>query len=304
MKTRKEKKKSNAGYWIAIILFAAMLVLCVRSISSDRLGKLEMLLNEYYYSQEKLDAAMRDTLGDVYEEGSYANFDNYIYKLVFEDINELEPEEIGKYNTVFSRERTKEVSSSLSTPGETAVSVSDGVCVIKLSDFTNGYTREALMEHETVLRENRDFIIDMRGNTGGHTQELVRVLSLFYDEGTTVYTEISDELKEHKASGGKVIDFDSIVFLCDRKTASSAEVMMFNLRSDFPDKVSVVGTKTTGKYFAYVYDEFDDGHSIVMVTLLMGNSRGETFDKNGIVPDIDAQGDECMTRALELLKEE
>ena len=301
-KIRREKKNGNTGYAVTIIILTAVLALCIKHIAvGERIGKFEGYLNEYYYSQEHLEAAMKDTLGDIYGEDAEANFDNYVYKLILDDINRHEPEEIAKYNTVFGIERTKEVTSQLNEAEKVSVAAENGVCTIKISDFTNGRTCSGLMEYRDLLESNRRFIVDLRGNHGGHTSELVEVLSLFYEDGTVVYTETADEVKEYKAVGSKIIDFDRLVFLCDENTASCAEVMIFNIKSDFPDKVSVVGKATYGKYFSCVFKDFSDGYSFVMVSSFMGNGRGETFDGNGIIPDAEAEGEECVEKALEIL---
>lgn len=301
---KKEKPKVSKASLIIIFILAAALAICIRHIvtSNDRVAKFENYLGEYYYSQEHLELAMQDTLGDIYGDNAEANFDNYVYKLILDDINEHEPDEIAKYNTIFGKDRTKDVTEQLSEYRPAAVTVEDGICTVKINDFVIGKTWRDLVRHKETLETNRKFIIDLRGNSGGDISELVEVLGLFYDDGTVVYTDIASEITEKKCIGDKIIDFDKLVFLCDEKTASSAEVMIFNMKSDFPDKVSVVGKQTYGKYYSYVFDDFSDGYSFVMVSSLMGNSKGETFDGSGITPDIIADGDECMTKALELLK--
>ena len=303
---KKEKPKCSTASLIIIFILAAALAICIRHIvtSNDRVAKFENYLGEYYYSQEHLELAMQDTLGDIYGDNAEANFDNYVYKLILDDINDHEPDEIAKYNTIFGKDRTKEVTEQLSEYRPAAVTVEDGICIVKINDFVIGKTWRDLIKYKETLETNRKFIIDLRGNSGGHTDELVEVLGLFHDDGTVVYTDIASEITEKKCIGDKIIDFDRLVFLCDENTASSAEVMIFNMKSDFPDKVSVVGKQTYGKYYSFVYDDFSDGYSFAMVSSLMGNSKGETFDGNGITPDIEAEGDECMTKAIKLLKGE
>ena len=303
---KKEKPKSSTASLIIIFILAAALAICIRHIvtSKDRVEQLEGYLDKYYYSQEHLELAMQDTLGDIYGDNAEANFDNYVYKLILDDINEHEPDEIADYNTIFGIDRTKEVTEQLEEYRPAAVTAEDGICTVKINDFVIGKTWKDLIKHKKILETNRKFIIDLRGNMGGHTSELVEVLGLFYEDGTVVYTDIAEEITEEKCIGDRIIDFDRLVFLCDENTASSAEVMIFNMKSDFPDKVSVVGTQTYGKYYSYVFDDFSDGYSFAMVSSLMGNSKGETFDGNGITPDIIAEGDECMTKAIELLKGE
>ena len=303
---KKEKKKGNTASLVIIFILALALTICIRHIitSNNRVEKLERYLDDYYYSQEHLQLAMQDTLGDIYGDDAEANFDNYVYKLVLDDINEHEPEEIAKYNTIFGKERTKAVTEQLDEYQPVTVTVDDGICTVKINDFVDGKTWKDIIEYKKVLEANRKFIIDLRGNSGGHTNELVEVLGLFYEDGTVVYTDIAEEITEKKCIGDRIIDFDSLVFLCDERTASSAEVMIFNMKSDFPDKVSVVGKQTYGKYYSFVFGDFSDGYSFAMVSSLMGNSKGETFDGNGIAPDIEAEGDECIERAMELLKGE
>ena len=239
---KREKQKVSKVSLIIIFILATALTICIRHIvtSNDRVAKFENYLGEYYYSQEHLELAMQDTLGDIYGDNAEANFDNYVYKLILDDINEHEPDEIAKYNTIFGKDRTKEVTEQLSEYRPAAVTVEDGICTVKINDFVRGKTWCDLIRHKEILETNRKFIIDLRGNAGGHTDELVEVLGLFYDDGTVVYTDIAGEITEKKCIGDKIIDFDRLVFLCDEKTASSAEVMIFNMKSDFPDKVSVV----------------------------------------------------------------
>jgi len=303
---KKEKQKVSKASLIIIFILAAALTICIRHIatSKDRVEQLEGYLDKYYYSQEHLELAMQDTLGDIYGDNAEANFDNYVYKLILDDINEHEPDEIAKYNTIFGKDRTKEVTEQLSEYRPATVTVEDGICTVKINDFVIGKTWKDLIEYKSTLETNRKFIIDLRGNSGGHTSELIEILGLFHEDGTVVYTDIASEITEEKCIGDKIIDFDKLVFLCDEKTASSAEVMIFNMKSDFPDKVKVVGKQTYGKYYSYVFDAFSDGYSFAMVASLMGNSKGETFDANGIIPDIEAEGDECITKAIELLKGE
>lgn len=303
---KKEKQKVSKASLIIIFILAAALAICIRHIvtSKDRVEQLEGYLDKYYYSQEHLELAMQDTLGDIYGDNAEANFDNYVYKLILDDINEHEPDEIAKYNTIFGIDRTKEVTEQLSEYRPATITATDGICTVKINDFVIGKTWRDLIKHKETLETNRKFIIDLRGNLGGDISELVEVLGLFHEDGTVVYTDIASEITEKKCIGDKIIDFDRLVFLCDENTASSAEVMIFNMKSDFPDKVSVVGKQTYGKYYSYVFDDFSDGYSFAMVSSLMGNSKGETFDGNGITPDITAEGDECMTKALEFLKGE
>lgn len=309
MKKRRaeNKKRVNAVLIIVIIFLLTVIFLMFKSLYlGDRITKLEVYLTEYYYSPDHLELAMKNTLGDVYDEGGTSNFDNYLYKLVIDDINKYEPAEIQKYNAIYSRERSERVLGQINEVGEVSVSLlEDGICCIRIEDFSRGETYERLTESMDILQSADKFIIDLRGNSGGYIEELIKIMSLFYPNEQVIFTELrGGELKEHTAFSKSKIDFEKIVFLCDEKTASSAEVMIFNMNSDFDDRVFIVGKSTFGKYFEYSFDRSETEHLFIFVSGLMCNANGETFGVNGIAPEYEAEGDQCIETALKLLKNE
>lgn len=304
-KRTKSKKGVNAILIIVIIFLLTVIFLMFKSLYLDnRITKLEVYMTEYYYSPDHLELAMKNTLGDVYEEGGFSNFDNYLYKLVIDDLNKYEPAEIQKYNAIFSRERSENVIGQIDEVGEVNVSLlEDGICYIKIGDFSRGETYKMLTENMDILNSSDKFIIDLRGNNGGYIEELIKIMSLFYPNEQVIFTELrGGELKEHTAFGKSKINFEKIAFLCDEKTASSAEVMIFNMNSDFDDKVFIVGKSTYGKYFEYSFDKSETEHLFIFVSGLMCNAEGETFEVDGIAPEYEAEGEQCMETARNLLK--
>lgn len=304
-KSEKSKKGVNAVLIIVIIFLLTVIFLMFKKLYlDDRITKLEVYMTEYYYSPDNLELAMKNTLGDVYEEDGTSNFDNYLYKLVIDDVNKYEPAEIQKYNAIFSRERSENVMGQIDEVGEVTVNLlEDGICNIKIGDFSKGETYKMLTENMDILNSADKFIIDLRGNHGGYTEELIKIMSLFYTNEQVVFTEQrGGELKEHTAFGKTKIDFERIAFLCDKNTASSAEVMIFNMNSDFDDKVFIVGESTYGKYFQYSLDKSETEHLFIFVSGLMCSAEGETFGADGIAPEYEAEGEKCMETAINLLK--
>lgn len=304
-KREKSKKGVTAALIIVIIFLLTVIFLMFRSLYlGNRITKLEVYLTEYYYSPDHLELAMKNTLGDVYEEGEASNFDNYLYKLVIDDVNKYEPAEIQKYNAIFSRERSENVLGQIDEVGEVNVSLSeDGICYIRIGDFSKDETYKMLTESMDILDSADRFIIDLRGNRGGYIEELIKVMSLFYPNEQVVFTESKGgELNKHTAFGKSKVSFEKIAFLCDENTASSAEVMIFNMNSDFDDKVFIVGKSTYGKYFEYSFDKSETEHLFIFVSGLMCNSEGETFGADGVSPEYEAEGEQCLETAKSLLK--
>jgi len=272
---------------------------------------MEDYLKNNYYSIDHLYEAMNDTLGDSVDgfedKKQYINenFDNYVFELVLSDINAHEDEHKTKYNQYFSKKEADDILCQIKSSGKVEVNSENGICYIKIPDFSEHKTFKDVFDHRSILSENRKFIIDLSGNTGGSISELRDVLSMFYANDDVIYTEIkSDGIKTYKTSASKIIDFDKIVFLCDENTASAAEVMMFNMKSDFSDKVTIVGTKTYGKNFGYAYKQFEDGELFMFVSEVMGNSKGETFEDTGIIPDYTLEDpDKSLKFAIDLISE-
>lgn len=290
---KRHKNSLKENFKSFIIGFLVVLVcLLINHIRNEKYSKMENCLKNNYYSTEHLYEAMDNILGDSADKFDdkkqyiSENFDNYVFKLVLSDLNAQEDEHKSKYNNYFNKERAEDILNQIDSSNKVVVNFENGVCYIKISDFTDNKTFKDIFSYKSILSESKNFIIDLRGNTGGSITELKDVLSLFYTEGNVIYTEVkSDEIRSYKTTTSKIIDFDKIVFLCDENTASAAEVMIFNMKSDFTNKVTIVGSQTYGKNFGYAYKQFKDGELFMFVSEMMGNSKGKTFDDTGITPD-------------------
>ncbi len=294
-KTRKYDNKNRISIFLLVIsaILLVMVILLAKEVFvGNKYEKLEKYLSEYYYSEEHLGDAIKNTLEEKADNNDDLskyisdNFDNYIFNLVLEDINKQEPENIAGYNDYLNRTEADKVVNILEEPAVIETSEIDDIFYIKIPTFTRASTYMGLIPHFEKMRECKKFIIDLRGNTGGDTDELVDILSLFYTEGSVVYTEKSQNTTtEYKANNSYPLSFEKIVFLCDSHTASASEAMIFNMKSDYGNKIAIVGSKTYGKNFYYSYKQFSDGELFMFVSGLMCNSKGETFNDEGINPD-------------------
>jgi len=291
------------------VLLVLVILLTKDSLRENKFDRVEGYLCEKYYSPDNIEKAIRTKLGesvdekDTQNEFISANFDNYMINLVLDDINKYEDEHLAKYNFYLRKEEAAGILKQIGTNQGINVEELNDICYIKICDFTKRKTYPALRKYKDLYKSKTKYIIDLRDNTGGSVDELVDVLSLFYPEGSVVYTAArGSERKELKTSCEPLIEFDKIIILCNENTASSSEMLMFNLKSDFPEKVQFVGEKTYGKNFCYSYKEFSDGELLVFVSGIMGNRLGETFDMSGIVPDYQVEEKDVLEFAKDLLK--
>ncbi len=310
-KTQENKKGNGSNTpWVLVTGFLLVLiVLLIREVLDEsKYDKMENYLLNYYYSTDNIESAIREQLGEEVDESDSAiqfvsqNLDNYIFDLVLEDINKYENEHLAKYNTYWKKSRADEILNILGNRESVEMDVFEDICYIKIPRFIKKQTYSELLQYEEVLKNQRKFIIDLRDNAGGNIDELIDVLSLFYDKNSVVYTNITSEKNmEFKTKNDPMIDFDKIIFLCNEKTASSSEVMIFNMKEDFGNKIETVGCQTYGKNFCYSYDVFDDGEMFMFVTGLMGTAEGITFDEEGIVPDHQVKSEFALETAKQLL---
>ena len=313
-------KKKRAIIILAVtsaLLLAANIFLIINTVEISREfeSKYDFLADRMvnnYYSPENLNNAIKDTLGDKYEEkdsvhqSNYDNFDNYLFTLVTNDINKYETKRKKQYNRYLNSEKAEKVTNMLESYEKAEVSVSeDNICTVKFSKFVTDETYSDLASHKDEFSRCRNFIFDLRENNGGDIEELLDVLSMFYEKDTLVFTSRGNsETEEYRTDKDKIIDFDRIVFLCGGKTASSSEMLIYIMQSDFKDKVFTVGQHTYGKNFSFTYSKFTDGEAFMLIDGIMGNSAGDTFGDDGIEPDYPAENEECEAVAEKIIKGE
>lgn len=305
--TSKKKNNNKIQSVLLIILLIFVILLAKEVFKKSKYEEVEEHITNHYYSSEHLELAIKNLLGEDADEKENTsefiadNFDNYVINLILNDINKQESTNISKYNTYLNKTAADEIMNIIESTADIETSEFDDIFYVKIPDFTTGKTYIGLVKYIDKMRDYSNFIIDLRGNTGGNIRELIDILSLFYPEKSIVYVEKSqNETSEYHSENSNPIRFNKIVFLCDESTASSSEVMIFNMKSDFGDKIATVGCKTYGKNFCYSYKQFNDGEMLMFVSGIMCNSKGETFDGNGITPDYTADDNNAIEVAKEL----
>ncbi|MDR0917997.1 MAG: S41 family peptidase [Oscillospiraceae bacterium] len=302
-----KKKKLNKIIKEILIFFTIVVVtfilLQIMELYEDSFTRFQGVILNDYYSYSNLNSAMKDTLGeDSFEGNLREDFYRYVIRLVLDDINKQENEKVATYNQLFNKEKTKVISETLDNPSaETEYKNSEDFHYLKISDFTIGYTYDSILKCEDLFTQSKDLILDLQGNTGGYIQELNKVLGLFIADGEVTYTDKSDsEEKIYKAKSKQKIMFNKIYILTDNNTASCAEVMILALKSNL--NVTLIGQKTYGKNFSYVYEKFNDGYSLALVSSVFCDKNGNTFP-NGFEPDLPWQTSLDFSSAADIINE-
>ena len=161
----------------------------------------------------------------------------------------------------------------------------------------------------------KGIVLDLRGNGGGLVTEAQLVASMFLADGKIVTTRgraVKSQTLE--AVGQPIAGKLPTVVLVDRNTASASEIVAGALQDR--KRAKLVGVRTFGKGVFQQILPLDNGGALDITVgqyfLPSGRNLGGAGTKTGqgLKPDVvvrnndDAEGDEQLRRALDVLAEE
>ena len=158
---------------------------------------------------------------------------------------------------------------------------------IDVDVFTyNGY--ELFKKHLDRLEEKniKSLIIDLRDNPGGVVSSTRKIMNLFFEKNTTLYTFdsrnkktiIKDATREHR-------DYP-IVILINDETASAAEIFAYSFKENYKD-VKLVGNKTFGKNTIQTNLYLTDDYAVKYTSGEWFSPSGKSVKDKGIEPDVE-----------------
>ncbi|MCL2840693.1 MAG: S41 family peptidase [Defluviitaleaceae bacterium] len=151
-------------------------------------------------------------------------------------------------------------------------------------------TRAFVYEHKHYMAQYSNLVLDLRGNYGGWLMDAHRIASLFTPQDAVISiedTRMNLFTRTITSSGDQFFNFDNIVILQDRTTASAAEVLILALREHTPN-VTTIGYRTVGKGIGQVTIPLTGGYAVRATVINVLGPRGESIHLIGIYPDIPA----------------
>lgn len=156
---------------------------------------------------------------------------------------------------------------------------------VRIRKFDKGCALAVKNQLQPYPKPNR-LTLDLRGNPGGLRDEALKIVSLFFPEGTPL-GKFTTRAGEQTANDGNgvFIEPGSIRILQDERTASAAEYLIATLKDGLPGKVKLFGTKTYGKSHSTVHVLLEGGGELAVTETLLTTTSGKSWDKTGIAPD-------------------
>ncbi len=166
------------------------------------------------------------------------------------------------------------------------------------------------LKHLNRLEDKKisSLIIDLRDNLGGVVLSTRKIMNLFFDKNTTLYsTKSRNKTTIIKDSTSEMRSYP-VVILMNESTASSAEILISCFQDNYPN-VKLVGKHTFGKNTIQTNLSLMEDYGIKYTVSEWYTSKGISVKDKGIIPDIEVVSgginyydDTQLQAAIDLLK--
>ena len=188
---------------------------------------------------------------------------------------------------------------------------SDGIYVIKLSNFNND-TEQLFNEavKDILIKKPRGIVLDLRNNPGGYLDTSVSLASEWIKEGPVVAEQFNGNRRNEYSSRGwaRLSAFPTVVIV-NQGSASASEILAGALR-DYK-LAKIVGETTYGKGSVQSLSDLAGGATLKVTVAKWLTPAGDYINDKGLEPDvkvemtmddIDNDRDPQLDKAIELLK--
>ena len=170
---------------------------------------------------------------------------------------------------------------------------------IRISSFIKGTSKDFKLAVRDLKNNGcTRFVIDLRGNGGGLTDESIDIADYLLP-ACKIMTEVEkggeETVYNSKASSADL----NMVILVNGDTASASEILAGALQDNKAGPI--IGEKTYGKGVTQLTRKFEDGSAVKLTVTEYFRPSGETVNEKGITPDIEVPSDEALERGLEEL---
>ena len=163
---------------------------------------------------------------------------------------------------------------------DVAYKVTDKIGYIKVSKFGSNTYEEFLNALNALQKAGaKEFIIDLRGNSGGYLDTSIPMINEFLEnKQLIVYTEgKSDSRKEAFADGTGLFQQTPLVVLIDEWSASASEIFAGAIQDN--DRGTIIGRRSFGKGLVQQQIALRDGSSIRLTIARYYTPSGRCIQK-------------------------
>ncbi|MCL2387055.1 MAG: S41 family peptidase [Defluviitaleaceae bacterium] len=149
-------------------------------------------------------------------------------------------------------------------------------------------TRQFVFDNKDELAQYTNLVLDLRGNHGGWLADAYRIADLFVPNGAVLsyhHTRMSFFSQTITSDNDPFFNFENIIILQDRRTASAAEGLIMALNEHLPE-TTTIGQTTFGKGTGQVTIPLTGGYAVRATVLQVLGPQGQCIHAVGVPPDI------------------
>lgn len=165
----------------------------------------------------------------------------------------------------------------------------DGNLHIHIQGFFNGISEdvEHIIERNFSSGDVKGIVFDLRGNTGGLTEETRKIAGLVMPKGTLLYKEEGRHIGSREVYTSDEPKYGGLpmAVLIDEGSASASEIFASAMQAN--DFGVVLGRVSYGKGTIQNVYPFLDGRGAIKITIgEYKDPEGRTIEKIGVMPDV------------------
>jgi len=258
-------------------------------------------ISHHYIYTDTLDQLYKDEIKRDVKGRYFSYFDDMVISVVTRQIRSINGDRYTYLYTPESYKQTQIEEKEEAAQSEIKV-LNDSTIYMRITNFSK-YTKKFVYDNVDQLKKYPYIIIDFRDNYGGDISAMADISDLFIPKGSIIAT---DKMRMfnwvYKAKKDKILDFEKIIILQNKNTASASENMIAALKDNL-DNVTLIGETTFGKGIGQFTMPLRRGFAVKATTLLWYRPSGENIQGKGIKPDIDYTGNDFINYALIKLTE-
>ena len=167
---------------------------------------------------------------------------------------------------------------------------------VRIENFVARSAEETLAVIEDLIAQGATkLILDVRCNSGGYEDELVKILDHLLPEGILVSNSDKAGKTETFESDEEFLDMPMVV-LVNEDSYSAAELFAAVLREY--DAARIVGSRTVGKGYYQNLFRLNDGSAVDLSVGRYFTSKGENLEGIGLIPDVEVPMEDADFEAL------
>jgi len=190
---------------------------------------------------------------------------------------------------------------ALDAPTVYALQLHDRVGYVAINSFGSDTASELENYVKAMDMDADQWILDLRGNSGGYLYTAAEVAGYFINAGNMVTMRQKDEWLELPVVPQAARINEPLILLVDSNSASAAELLAAALK-DYR-RALLVGETTYGKATMQQGFTLSNGHILLLTTAEGYSPLGNKIHRQGVEPDLKVKAEEALDAARLLLSQ-